>query len=745
MTSLVSPFQRADLSLTSGNTKDSSRAPVAVIILDTLRADMVDQRDLLASLPTIRRLFSESYVFTRAYAPSHWTLPSHASVFTGLAPSETMAYPPSMKLRGDVPTIAEIFSKEGYFTACITCNPYLSDIFGMTRGFEITRRIYRPISGGLGLAVDLLSRRSSENGMLLRAVTRVARVIGAILLSSPRADNGARAAVRLVGKLLQKEKRSPFLVVNLLEAHHPYYGRGPYSKWRSRVENAYILTRFGELRNAIMGGRRTMSEAMRSTLEGAYWENAKYLDTQLDGLLRNLPKDVLDSGYVIILSDHGQLLGEKGLLGHVAGLSERLIRVPLAVRPPGGTAGESVSIPVDITSLFTLLRSIATNEPGALASWLDEVARSDTIVSEAHGNHVPYVLKLERYDRTSRRDLLGFKADHDYPALACIAGNWKLICHLGRRDDELYDLKTDSSEEVNLVTRKEDVLNELHEKLRDRYLKETPTPLGRGLSDHLSLDAKRVIAETVLKNALEPDRRPVVLWTGGKDSTLVLHLATEVARQSQRDAPPLLFIDHGQHFPETWSFMDDIATEANLKIIVAQNEDLLAAAKDGVEAVPLDVLNPENQAEALKAGLTDTSVLCSLETAVGNHLLKTVALKRAIRNVGFDTVITGIRWDESPARSGEVFFSRREDPPHMRVHPILPWTEREVWAYTLESGLPIHPLYKQGYRSFDGIRDSEPIDTRPAWEQDLEETKERAGRAQDKEKIMERLRALGYF
>ncbi len=161
--------------------------------------------------------------------------------------------------------------------------------------------------------------------------------------------------------------------------------------------------------------------------------------------------------------------------------------------------------------------------------------------------------------------------------------------------------------------------------------------------------------------------------------------------------------------------------------------------------VSFDNLDTENQEEALKAGLDRTEVPLTLETAVGNHLLKTVALKRALRKNGFDTVITGIRWDENPARSTEVFFSSREDPPHTRVHPILHWKEREIWTYTLKNGLPIHPLYVQGYRSFDGARDSKPTDTRPAWEQNLEASAERAGRAQDKEEVTEKLRDLGYF
>ena len=144
-------------------------------------------------------------------------------------------------------------------------------------------------------------------------------------------------------------------------------------------------------------------------------------------------------------------------------------------------------------------------------------------------------------------------------------------------------------------------------------------------------------------------------------------------------------------------------------------------------------------------GLRGTAVPFSLNTEVGNHLMKTVALNRLVRRERIDTVITGIRWDENPARASEVFFSPRESPAHVRVHPILPWTERDVWTFTLRERLPVHPLYAKGYRSLDGIHDSRPTDSRPAWEQDLEGSYERAGRAQDKEHIMERLRAQGYF
>ncbi len=295
------------------------------------------------------------------------------------------------------------------------------------------------------------------------------------------------------------------------------------------------------------------------------------------------------------------------------------------------------------------------------------------------------------------------------------------------------------------MAKEADVYWELHDKLRERYLRGDQGLPSHVREDSLPLEAKRVISKIVLREALNANRKPVLVWTGGKDSTLVLYLCLEVAREGGLRMPPLMLVDHGQHFQETWSFMEGIAKQEGLQIIVAKNENLFAAAGDEAEKVPLEDLDAENQEEALKAGLEGTEVPFSLDTPVGNHLLKTVALNRALRKHSFDTVITGIRWDENPARSTEVFFSPREEPPHTRVHPILPWTEREVWTYTLDNKLPIHPLYKRGYRSFDGVKDSKPTDTRPVWEQDLEASKERAGRTQDKEEIMERLRALGYF
>ncbi len=259
----------------------------------------------------------------------------------------------------------------------------------------------------------------------------------------------------------------------------------------------------------------------------------------------------------------------------------------------------------------------------------------------------------------------------------------------------------------------------------------------------LSLNAKIGIAKIVINDALDRFKRPFVVWSAGKDSMVVLHLVREVVKERNMEMPPALFIDHGQHYDETLEMLEKVSKDWNFKVIFARNDDVLSKVKDG--KIYIKDLSDENKKEAEKIGFEGEYLEYSLDSDIGNHLLKTVAMNDAIRKYRIDALFTGIRWDENPARSWEVFISPREDPPHLRVHPILPFTERNVWEYTFKFNLPIHPLYKKGYRSIDGKFDSKPVDTRPAWEQDLEHTKERAGRSQDKEGMMEKLRKLGYM
>ncbi|MEM3260151.1 MAG: phosphoadenosine phosphosulfate reductase family protein, partial [Thermoplasmata archaeon] len=228
----------------------------------------------------------------------------------------------------------------------------------------------------------------------------------------------------------------------------------------------------------------------------------------------------------------------------------------------------------------------------------------------------------------------------------------------------------------------------------------------------LSLNAKIAIAKVVTIDALDRFKRPFVVWSAGKDSMVVLHIVKTVIEERKLEMLPALFIDHGQHYDETIEMLNKISQDWKFRVIYARNENALSVVKGN--KIYLKDLNKENQEEAKKVAqpgeiLKDENgeyFEYSLETAVGNHILKTIAMNDAIKKYRIDALFTGIRWDENPARSWEVFISLRKDPPHVRVHPILPFTERNVWEYTFKNNLPIHPLYYQGYRSIDGKYDS---------------------------------------
>ncbi len=116
---------------------------------------------------------------------------------------------------------------------------------------------------------------------------------------------------------------------------------------------------------------------------------------------------------------------------------------------------------------------------------------------------------------------------------------------------------------------------------------------------------------------------------------------------------------------------------------------------------------------------------------------------------GVKAVFQGLRRDEHVARKDDEVFEEVEAaemiPAHTRIKPILQFTERDIWDTTLYFDIPYCELYEEGYRSLGAKTTSQKFTDRPAWEQDLENTEERAGRRQDKEKTMERLRKLGYM
>ncbi|WP_058828914.1 phosphoadenosine phosphosulfate reductase family protein [Haloferax sp. Q22] len=299
----------------------------------------------------------------------------------------------------------------------------------------------------------------------------------------------------------------------------------------------------------------------------------------------------------------------------------------------------------------------------------------------------------------------------------------------------------------------------------------------RTAADYPTLEDKLKKAAAVTATALEQYERPAVMWTGGKDSTLVLYVVREVAADMGVPVPPVVFIDHFEHFDETEAFVREWADRWDLDLVVARNEDFARLGASPGDEIPLSALGDDTRRELDRLGYEGETVVLDADTFEGNHLLKTVALNDTLEARGFDGVFSGVRWDEQESRADETFFSPRHDsekyPPHDRIHSILQFEEADVWAAfwnyivpdsvegypagrvpasidDLPDGvepadLPVSPKYFEGYRSLGTESGSAKSDDRPAWVQDLGASAEREGRAQDKEDLMGRLRDLGYM
>jgi len=267
----------------------------------------------------------------------------------------------------------------------------------------------------------------------------------------------------------------------------------------------------------------------------------------------------------------------------------------------------------------------------------------------------------------------------------------------------------------------------------------------------LSLDLKDLENKSIyiIREAYAEFKKPAVLWSMGKDSTVNLWLCKKAFLG--KIPFPVIHIDTGYKFKEMYDFRDKIAKEWDLDLIIVRNK---SAIEKG--------FGPKNG---------------KLECCTA---LKTDALKMCLEENGFDALILAIRRDEHGIRAKERVFSPRdtvfkwdymnqplemwdqyqnvdEEGFHTRVHPILRWRELDVWEYIRQEGLPVNPLYfaRNGkrYRSLGCEPCTSPIDsTASSVDEIIEELKttktaERSGRAQDKEKsfMMEKLRALGYM
>jgi arylsulfatase A-like enzyme len=285
----------------------AERPNVLLLVMDTTRGDRCSFEGYARpTTPRLDAFAKDAVVFSDAWAPADWTAPSHASLFTGLRPEHHGVMDANrMFLPDEIPTIASMFRRAGWRTGCFSNNEYVSPEYGLSQGFETIVPLFREQSRAYPWAPD----------------------------THRRALDWAFSAAA--------DKKPFFLFVNDMEAHLPYTPPADAAK-RFVAEGATDAeladARAFEFPSSIghILGKVTIPPRKFALMSDLYDAEIASLDDAVGALLDSLKSHgLLDKTVVVVCADHGENIGEHGMIGHFQSLHRTVLRVPLLVRFPG--------------------------------------------------------------------------------------------------------------------------------------------------------------------------------------------------------------------------------------------------------------------------------------------------------------------------------------------------------------------------------------------------------------------------
>ena len=406
---------------------------VLLLILDTVRDENLSlygyERE---TTPALSALARESVVFDRAWAPSPWTLPSHASIFTGHWPHEISADWLD-RLDDAKPVLAEALAGNGYATAGFVANLiYTHRGWGLARGFSR----YEDFPVSVGQVINSFSA-----GRIVSNLAPLREALGFHdVLNRKLAGDLNRSLIRWIDRV--DGGRPFFAFVNYFDAHEPLLPPAPWDRrfgppgiegpFRYSAQKVHPVDRYAWSPDRI--------EAERNAYDGAI----AYLDHSIGELLEELRRrGLLDNTLVIIVSDHGEQFGEHRLLAHGNSVYSQVVRVPLLMRLPGvvpaGVRAEGSASLVEIpATVMEVVTGHVSPFPGAsLSRFWAAAGRSpaaDTALAEVTGG-----FEEAEWEPIARGDVR-----------SALVGRWHYILNADGRE-ELYDVAADPAEERDLA------------------------------------------------------------------------------------------------------------------------------------------------------------------------------------------------------------------------------------------------------------------------------------------------------
>jgi arylsulfatase A-like enzyme len=342
----------------------AAQGPVILVTLDTTRKDaLAIYGGPEVASPNITRLAQTSTVFDQAWSTSPWTLPSHASIFTGLYPTRHGAGVSKPRLDISFPTLARLAHEAGFRTAGFSGGALSASRWGLARGFD--------------------SYRDPDQ-------------------FETKGDRQTDAVEAWIGR----HGVDPFfLFVNYFDPHAMYRAPAEFeellgvSELRARLADVPVWKQVSEgdpaVWRAVVNGEVAPTTEAIEYLEAAYLAEVAFMDHQIGRLVSVLVEaDLFDRSTIILVADHGEFLGEGGFFSHACRLDPELTEIPLLIKWPGQTSAERDHRLVSQVDLFgTILDALgvtASPRDGIPLRSSDPASfdRRKTVFMEEHENRI---------------------------------------------------------------------------------------------------------------------------------------------------------------------------------------------------------------------------------------------------------------------------------------------------------------------------------------------------------------------
>lgn len=439
---------------------------IFLIVLDTMRLDYIECYNSLGKTPNIKRLCEDSEIYVDAISPSSWTIPSHASMFTGQYVSRHGVHETQeikkweemhSKMKGfSGKTLAESLKDLGYNTVGLTANSYVGPGTGFDRGFnymaynigitdyfysklnqEVIYPLTKKIRGGRKEILKKTLTLKENPAEILKFYIKYKHLIKRLYEEGfPVRKDGDH----IIRTLKNSSFESPaFFFINFMEVHEPY--KSLLKKYGANFR-VFIRSLVGDL---------IFSEKDVQDLKEDYLEESELLDSYIGELISYLKSQgEYENSLMIVTSDHGQALYEKGFFGHGIYLFDELVRVPLIIKYPSSYNRKGVIRGYfNIKDLYKLIIGVAKGE-GPLD------LRSQVTFSETYGIHeeIAGVVNLDKYKKKIE--------EIDSPRKAVFKDNMKLVLNLKYGKVEEFNVSGKNLDPKENQNKVKDLLDEIY-------------------------------------------------------------------------------------------------------------------------------------------------------------------------------------------------------------------------------------------------------------------------------------------